>query len=675
MTTLAWKFARLRAMGVEEIAWRARQWLGVALERLGKGDALDPPAPRGQPGAPWRPELPQGLETERYRMAADRILSGRFDVFALKDAHLGFPPDWNRDPQTGIRAPMTFGKTLNYRDERLVGNIKYLWEPNRHLELVTLAQAYHLTGEMRYAEGARRLVESWIAQCPYPFGSNWASALEQALRLTNWAFSWHLLGGEQSALFSSIAGSRFKQRWIDAVYQHQHFIAGYRSQYSSANNHLLGELMGLFIGAVTWPLWSESGAWREQAQRALEAEVARQNTSDGVNREQATWYQYEVADMMLLAGLTGRANGHDFSDAYWKRLEALLEFLASIMDVSGHVPLFGDADDALIGAFSPEPGFKVFHSLLATGAVLFDRPDFAAKGSLFDDKSRWLLGDDAAGKFSELLSRPASRLPLRRAYPEGGVYILGDAFESEEEIRIVADAAPLGYLSIAAHGHADALSFTLSVSGRELLIDPGTYAYHTKRLWRDYFRGTSAHNTLRVDRLDQSVPGGSFLWLRHAHATCHTFESTPERDRLVGRHDGYLRLPDGVEHGRELTFIKADRHIEVVDRLVGRGRHFVEVFWHFSDGCEVMLEGNRLIARHGPVHLTLEGPECLDARLLLGSVDPIGGWVSRRFDVLEPTTTAVWSGTIDADQVLRSVIRLTNDGSTGSPVISQERTP
>ncbi|MHB1586404.1 MAG: heparinase II/III family protein [Acidiferrobacteraceae bacterium] len=665
MTTLAWKFARLRAMGVEEIAWRARQWLCVGLERFGQGDAQDPPVPQGRPGAPWLPELPQGLETERYRTAGDCILSGRFDVFALKDAHLGFPPDWNRDPQTGIRAPMSFGKTLNYRDERLVGNIKYLWEPNRHLELVTLAQAYHLTGEMRYAEGARRLVESWIAQCPYPFGPNWASALEQALRLTNWAFSWHLLGGEQSALFSTVAGSRFKQRWLDAVYRHQHFIAGYRSQYSSANNHLLGELMGLFIGAVTWPLWSESGAWREQAQRALEAEVLRQNTTDGVNREQATWYQYEVADMMLLAGLTGRANGHDFSDAYWKRLEALLEFLASIMDVSGHVPLFGDADDALIGAFSPEPGFKVFHSLLATGAVLFNRSDFAAKGSLFDDKSRWLLGDDAAGKFSELRSRPASRLPLRRAYPEGGVYILGDAFETEEEIRIVADAAPLGYLSIAAHGHADALSFTLSVSGRELLIDPGTYAYHTKRLWRDYFRGTSAHNTLRVDRLDQSVPGGSFLWLRHAHATCQTFESTPDRDRLVGRHDGYLRLPDGVEHWRELTFIKADRHIEVVDRLVGRGRHFVEVFWHFSDGCEVILEGNRLIARHGPVHLTLDGPECLEARLLLGSVDPIGGWVSRRFDVLEPATTAVWSGTVDADQVLRSVIRLTSDGNTG----------
>lgn len=665
MTTLAWKLSRLRAMRVEEIAWRTRQWLCAGFERLGKGDARDPPAPRGRPGAPWLPELPQGFETERYRTAGDRILSGRFDVFAQKDTRLGFPPDWNRDPQTGIRAPMTFGKSLNYRDERLVGNIKYLWEPNRHLELVTLAQAYHLTREMRYAEGARRLIDSWIAQCPYPFGPNWASALEQALRLANWAFSWHLLGGEQSPLFSTAAGSGFRQRWLDAVYQHQHFIAGYLSQYSSANNHLLGELMGLFIGAVTWPLWPESGDWRAQAQQALEAEALRQNGDDGVNREQATWYQYEVADMMLLAGLTGRANGHDFANAYWKRLEALLEFLASIMDVSGNVPLFGDADDALIGAFSPEPGFKVFQSLLATGAVLFNRAEFAVKSGYFDDKSRWLLGDHAAEVFAALLHAPTPALPARRAYPEGGIYILGDAFETDAEIRIIADVAPLGYLSIAAHGHADALSFTLSVSGREILIDPGTYAYHTKRPWRDYFRGTSAHNTVRVDGLDQSVSGGTFLWLRHARATCEMFESTPEYDRLIGRHDGYLRLPEGVEHGRELTFTKANRRIEVVDRLTGRGRHFVEVFWHFSDACEVSLEGDRLIARHGPVALTLEGPRELEARLLQGSVDPIGGWVSRRFDVLEPATTAVWSGIIDADQVLRSVIRLTRDGKAG----------
>src|SRR5439155_1407567 len=83
--------------------------------------------------------------------------------------------------------------------------------------------------------------------------------------------------------------------------------------------------------------------------------------------------------------------------------------------------------------------------------------------------------------------------------PGGGYYILGCDFETAQEIRLVADAGPLGYRTIAAHGHADALAFTLSLGGLEFLIDPGTYAYHGGGEWRAYFRGTAAHNTLRID--------------------------------------------------------------------------------------------------------------------------------------------------------------------------------
>ena len=111
----------------------------------------------------------------------------------------------------------------------------------------------------------------------------------------------------------------------------------------------------------------------------------------------------------------------------------------------------------------------------------------------------------------------------------------------------------LGYLSIAAHGHADALSFTLSAGGEELLIDPGTFAYHTQKQWRDYFRGTSAHNTVRIDGQDQSVGAGNFLWLAHAPVARARIQcSTPQFDRLVAEHDGYRRLADPVTHRREL---------------------------------------------------------------------------------------------------------------------------
>lgn len=641
---LQWALYRVRAMGARELVYRGTQYLRAGLERAGLGRLKPMPAAAAR-GRPWVDAWPQGVATDGYREAADRILAGEFRLFGQRPRALGFPPDWNTDPSSATTAPLSFGKTLNYRDSRLVGNIKYLWEVNRQLEIVTLAQAWHLTGEQRFAEGCRVLVDSWISQCPYMNGANWASSLELALRLINWSCAWHLLEGDRSVLFEGPEGDAFKARWLTAVRQHGHFIAGNLSLYSSANNHLLGELLGLFIGATTWPCWPESARQRTRAQRSFEEQAFLQNSVDGVNKEQAIWYQHEVADMMLLAGLTARSNGRDFSSAYWKRLEAMLEFIASCMDVGGHVPAFGDADDAVIVRFNPSSDFLAHQSLLATGSVLFARGDFKHKGGSFDDKSRWLLGDAAAEKFAALAA-DASAGRIRRSFAAGGYYILGSDFETEREVRIVVDAAPLGYLAIAAHGHADALSFTVSVSGHPMLIDSGTYSYHTQQDWRDHFRGTAAHNTVRIDHLDQSVSGGAFLWSHHARARCLSFDLDADRERLVAEHDGYRRLDDPVMHCREIVYERPARLVKVTDHIQSAAAHHVEIFWHFAEECRLTLHAGAARATRDGVELVLLWPASLQARLVRGSEDPPLGWISHRFDEKVPGDVLVVSGRV-----------------------------
>ncbi len=632
MTTLAWKLARLRVMGLREMAWRAGCMLQARLETRGVGLARQPPAPENRPcGRAWVTPLPQRFAPPHYRTAADRILAGRFTLFALQDAVLGFPPDWNRDPNTRRVAPQGFGKTLDYRDDSRVGDIKYLWELNRHLELVTLAEAFYLTGDLHYAAAVQTLLDSWFAACPYAFGVNWVSALEPAIRLVNWATAWHLLGGEDSPLFATPAGSAFRHRWLDSIYQHCHFIAGHYSRHSSANNHLFGEYAGVFIGSLTWPLWKPSAGWLATARQGLEDEATRQNAADGVNREQATGYHHEVMDMMLLCGLYGRANDAEFSRSYWGRLEKMLEFIASVMDAGGHVPMAGDADDVTVVRFAQPAGSDVYRSSLASGAVLFERGAFKAKAQHFDDKTRWLLGDAAQARF-DALSTDDCRLPVHTAFQHGGYYILGDRFETPEEVRIVADAGPLGYLAIAAHGHADALAFTLSAAGHELLIDPGTYAYHSQPRWRSYFRGTSAHNTVRVDAANQSLEGGSFLWLRHAQARCLEVESTAGQDRWIAEHDGYLRLPDPVSHRRELRYDKATRRLTITYHLTCRETHTVDFFWHFAEHCAVTLHGRDAAVENGPVGLRITLPQGFEVSVAHGQDDPPLGWISRRYD-------------------------------------------
>lgn len=644
--TLAWWINRLRVMSPSEVLYRIEQMGRARFERIGVGLA-EPPPPAGPVGRAWLEQFPATVEREAYIAVAERILDGQFRVFSLADVRLGFPPLWNTDPKTGVRAPLSFGKTLNYRKEGLVGDCKYLWEPNRHAELVTLAQTWRLTRQDRYAQGCRELLESWMEQCPYPLGINWTSSLELAIRLVNWSFAWHLLEGSRSPLFEGTSGEAFRRRWLDSIYRHCHFISHHLSLYSSANNHLLGELLGLSVGAITWPMWFESGKWLDRAWKGFERAALVQTAPDGVNREQATWYHHEVADMMLIAGLVGRTNGLNFGSAYWERLESMLDFIASIMDRGGHVPAFGDSDDALIVQLDPTGKFDAYRSLLATGAVLFSRGDLKVKAGVFDDKSRWLLGDDGAQCF-EAISVSGVVLPPRREFTHGGYYVLGESFETDSEVRIVADVAPLGYLSIAAHGHADALAFTLSAGGREFLVDAGTYAYHTQKRWRDYFRGTSAHNTLRLDGADQSISGGNFLWVRHAHARCESWINSAKYNRLVGSHDGYTTLSQPVRHRRELAYEIGARRLRVIDSLEGSGQHDVEIFWHFAESCDVSLGEAVVYVQSGNASLELSWPRELILELVRGQEDPPGGWISRTFDVKVPCVTLIVRGTVSA---------------------------
>lgn len=658
--TLGWKLRRLRTMSLAEVAYRLGQAVRIRFEAAGL-TRISAKAPSGTHSAAWLPSGTDTVGAGEVLPRAQAILAGDFDVFALRGARLGFPPEWNRDPSTGVHAPLRFGKLLNYRDPALVGNIKYLWEPSRHLELVTLAQAHVATRDARFADGARTLLDSWFDQCPYPMGPHWSSSLEHAVRLINWSVAWQLLG--RSGWLDAPEQTPLRRRWLGEIFRHQAFISRHLSLYSSANNHLLGEYTGLFLAATTWPLWGESRAWLQRARAGLAREVLLQNAPDGVNLEQGLWYHHEVADMMLLCGLAARATGADFPTTYWQRLEDMLVFLASLISVSGNLPMIGDSDDAVMLRLSGASGFDPYRSLLATGAVLFGRSDFALKAGRFDDKSRWLLGETAAPQFERLRSQgladPSAAMPPRRAFGYGGYWVLGDRFGQADEVRLIADAGPLGYLSIAAHGHADALAFTLCVGGRELLIDPGTYAYHTAPAWRDYFKGTSAHNTVRVDELDQSESGGSFMWLRHANASLLEATFDDARDVWAACHDGYTRLDDPVRHTRRVAFDKTSREITVEDALECRGPHLVEIFWHFADNCVVLCLARSVQVRCGPISLTLEMPGCdWTPSLTIGRESPPLGWMSRSFDEKVPSPTVTWAGNISSTKTLRSVIRV-----------------
>jgi hypothetical protein len=277
-----------------------------------------------------------------------------------------------------------------------------------------------------------------------------------------------------------------------------------------------------------------------------------------------------------------------------------------------------------------------------------------------------LLGVEAVRRLANLKIRGRHRFRPRQQFAESGYYLLGSAFDTPDEVRLLADAGPLGYLSIAAHGHADALSFVLNIGDREILVDPGTYSYHTDPAWRRYFRSTRAHNTVGVDNLDQSVQAGNFMWSEHARARCIEFEAVGDQQRFVGEHYGYERLDDPVVHRREIMFDARRQFIEVTDILRCQGEHDARRSWHFAEECQVDRAGAVLKVTAGTTQVFIEPQEDLDTvHVSRAGTAEQGGWVSRRFGHKVPATSAHWHSRVRGQTTLRTRITWTRSRGLG----------
>jgi hypothetical protein len=182
--------------------------------------------------------------------------------------------------------------------------------------LPTLAQAWVLTRDPRYAGGAESHLEAGSSSARFRWGPNWSSALEAGLRPRQLVARVAALGGAASPLFEASPARLPRRAGSCPVYQHAEFVNGHYSLHSSANNHLIGEAAGVFIASMAWPHWEPQRRLAETARAILEREALLQNAPDGVNREQSTSYQQWTFDLLLLPLLAARANGDDFPPEY-----------------------------------------------------------------------------------------------------------------------------------------------------------------------------------------------------------------------------------------------------------------------------------------------------------------------------------------------------------------------
>ncbi len=604
-------------------------------------------------------------ESATLRDRADALLSHHMTFFDLQGRFLGDQIDWNYEYKANKQAPMGFSPRIDYRDYSVTGDCKIVWEPNRHHHWVVLARAYRLTGDVRYAQEVVTQLESWLLNCPYGTGMNWRSPLELGIRLINWVWALELIrpaGLIKGAVVGRLLTCVDRQLWE---------ISRKYSRYSAANNHLVGEAAGVFIAAGYFQDLRRASGWRSESRTILLREIVRQTFADGGSREQAFGYHRFVMELFLLAGLAARNASDDFPAPYWDRLEKMFDFAAAMTE-GGEAPSYGDCDDGYVLDLDDRP--RDVRGLLAVGAVLFDRTDFKTCVNQCSQRVYWLLGPEGRVRFDRIDRDAEEECLISRAFPQSGCYLLQRGRrDSKDSVSVLFDCGGLGFGSIAAHGHADALHFTLRACGVEVIVDPGTYDYFTYNGWRDYFRGTSAHSTIVVDGQDQSEMTGSFMWGRHARARCLRWEPTVEGGVVAGEHDGYGRLADPVIHGRTISLGPGEGEVAIRDELTAAARHDAALYLHLAPWCQAQVIGRNRVGVHcGAGRITITMDPSLDVELVRGRVEPILGWTSRGYHQKSASITIVGRCRFDGNKTLITRLGLESSASEGEHGMNSE---
>ncbi|MBW8010633.1 MAG: hypothetical protein FVQ83_05235 [Chloroflexi bacterium] len=540
---------------------------------------------------------------------ADEILDGKVRLFG------GMPRTLR------LTAPEPLKHWTEYKAEKIAGqDIKWTWEPGRFTWAITLARAYHLSGEEKYAQAFWYYLERFLEANPPNLGPHWISAQEVALRLVSMSFAFSIF---QKADSSNPGRTALLGR---ALAVHAERIPP-TLEYSRAqnNNHLLTEAAGLYTAGVVLPDHPEAQQWRELGWNWFNQGIQNQIASDGAYVQNSSNYLRLMLQTALWVVMLARNQGQEIPLKTRLKLGLATRWLQALLDEqTGRVPNLGPNDGAYILPLSVHTFNDYLPVLQAVNMAFLEVRPFGP-GS-WDEMSLWfgLTPSDfplALPESERQTGKLSTPLVMRNPGGKSWAYIRAAKFSDRP-------------------GHADQLHFDLWWRGLNVAQDPGTYLYNEAPPWNNALSSTEVHNTIMVERRDQMTRAGNFLWLDWAQAK--VIEARREMNgaltRLIAQHDGYRRL--GVTHKRTVEH-KTEETWLITDDLLGQGHGsiYARLHWLLPD-WPWELRGTTLQIK-SPfgwvyLHVDIGNPEVSNLQVIRagellfggGSASPVQGWAA-----------------------------------------------
>ena len=332
-------------------------------------------------------------------------------------------------------------------------------------------------------------------------------------------------------LFGDVVEQDFREKIYCELYSQYLYLQKHQEKHLLAN-HYFEDLKALIIASYLFKDDKKLNGYLNSFKKQCDEQIL----EDGVHYELSLMYHKLILeDVMRIAMLLKQP---DFPDCKWitPLIQKMTVACYSLEKGIGRTPLFNDAGDNVA---------KTCNQL-----CLAAEKQFAVKAN------------------------------QKVAFEASGYFKLYDGNKT-----LIFDSGKIGVDYQPAHGHCDCLSFELSVDGKPLFVNSGTYEYQGDL--RKYFRKTCAHNTVEINGHEQSQYWGGFRVAKRISQV----NASIGNGFVEGRYKNYL----GEEHSRSVSL--KDGFLEVTDRIKAQEGAPVRSLLHIAPGY--IVEGDTIKEKSG----------------------------------------------------------------------------
>lgn len=323
-------------------------------------------------------------------------------------------------------------------------------------------------------------------------------------------------------LFGDVVEKDFREMVYCELYSQYQYIATHQEKHLLAN-HYFEDLKALIIAAYLFKDDQKLKGYLNDFKKQCDEQIL----SDGVHYELSLMYHKLILEDLMRIGML--AKQPDFPECEWLKplIKKMTDACYSLEKGIGRTPLFNDAGDNVA---------KTCEQLCLAADKQFD-------------------------------IKPV----LKDHFEYSGYYKLYDGDKT-----LIFDAGKIGLDYQPAHGHCDCLSYELSVDGKPLFVNSGTFEYQGNL--RKDFRKTRAHNTVEINGHEQSQCWGGFRVAKRISQV----SGSKCGNEVNGSYKNYM----DEEHSRRISL--AAGKLNVIDTVNAEKGAIVKSFLHITPGFIVV---------------------------------------------------------------------------------------